>query len=61
MLSSTNNESSQWNISTDIYDIVGTLDNLKSRFIDTEDETTLSLGIFGFIIDKTKVYKMLYS
>ena len=51
MLSSTNNESSQWNISTDIYDIVGTLDNLKSRFIDTEDETTLSLGIFGFIID----------
>ena len=48
---SSNNESSQWNISTDIYDIVGTLDNLKSRFIDTEDETTLSLGIFGFITD----------
>lgn len=48
---STNNDTSQWNISTDIYDIVSTIDDLKARYIDTEDETTLALGIFGFIAD----------
>ena len=40
-----------WNISTDIYDIVGQIDNLKKRFIEDEDETTLALGSFGFIGD----------
>lgn len=38
-----------WKISTDIYEIVETLDSLKQRFIPDEDETTLALGIFGFI------------
>ena len=50
-MNSVNNESSQWNISTDIYDIVGMLDNLKATYVDTADETTLSLGIFGFLSD----------
>lgn len=42
---------SQWGISTDIYDIVGTIDKLKARYVDDENETTLALGIFGFIGD----------
>ena len=51
-MSTTNNtDTSQWNISTDIYDISSSIDNLKARFIDSEDETTLALGIFGFISD----------
>lgn len=50
-MSTNNSDVSQWNISTDIYDIVSTIDNLKARYIDTEDETTLALGIFGFIGD----------
>ena len=41
----------EWNISTDIYDIVGTVDSLKARYIDDENETTLAVGIFGFIGD----------
>ena len=40
-----------WNISTDIYDIVGSIDELKKRYVEDEDETTLALGIFGFIGD----------
>ena len=50
-MSTNNTDTSQWNISTDIYDIVSTIDNLKARYIETEDETTLALGIFGFIGD----------
>lgn len=50
-MSTNNTNESQWNISTDIYDIVSTIDDLKARYIDTEDETTLALGIFGFIGD----------
>ena len=50
-MSNTNSDVSQWNISTDIYDIVSTIDDLKARYIDVEDETTLALGIFGFIGD----------
>ena len=42
---------SEWNVSTDIYDIVNTVDRLKKRYISDEDETTLSLGIFGFVSD----------
>ena len=45
------NNTSEWAISADIYDIVGTIDNLKKKFIEDEDETTLALGIFGFIGD----------
>ena len=43
--------SSEWKISTDIYGIVDQIDSLKSRFIDDADETTLALGIFGFLGD----------
>ena len=52
-MSTTNSstDTSQWNISTDIYDIASSLDSLKARYVDLEDETTLALGIFGFISD----------
>lgn len=50
-MSTPNAETSQWNISTDIYDISSAIDSLKARYVDTEDETTLALGIFGFISD----------
>lgn len=46
-----NTQTTDWNISTDIYDIVGTLNNIKKRYVDDEDETTLALGIFGYITD----------
>lgn len=40
-----------WDINTDIYDIAGTINGVKSRYIEDIDEDTLSLGIFGFISD----------
>ena len=43
--------SSDWNINTDIYDIMDSVKSLQKRYIEDEDETTLSLGIFGFIAD----------
>ena len=43
--------SSQWNITNDIYDIVNSVDTLKKDIIEDENETTLALGIFGFIGD----------
>ena len=46
-----NNNTSEWNITTDVYDIVETVDKLKSRYIEDENETTLALGIFGFLGD----------
>ena len=45
----TNNN--DWNISTDIYDIVDSMEQLKRRYIEDQDETTLALGIFGFLSD----------
>lgn len=45
----TNN--SEWGITTDIYDIVESVDNLKKRYVDDENETTLVVGIFGFLGD----------
>lgn len=52
----TTKNSSEWNITTDIYQIVQEVDKLKSKYIEkktgeTEDETTLALGIFGFLGD----------
>ena len=41
----------QWNINTDIYGIVDSVKEVQKRYIEDEDETTLSLGIFGFIAD----------
>ena len=43
--------STEWNINSDIYDIVGSVKDVQKRYIEDEDETTLSLGIFGFIAD----------
>lgn len=42
---------SEWNINSDIYDIVESIDNLKKNYIQDEDESTLALGIYGFITD----------
>lgn len=42
---------SEWNISTDIYSIVDTVDKLKAKYVEDENETTLALGIFGFLGD----------
>ena len=43
--------STEWNINTDIYDILNSVKNVQKRYIEDEDETTLSLGVFGFIAD----------
>ena len=43
--------SSEWDFSTDIYDIRESIDALKAKYIEDEDETTLALGIFGFLGD----------
>lgn len=43
--------STDWKITTDIYDIVDSIEGIKKRYIDDEDETTLALGIYGFITD----------
>lgn len=50
-MSTTNNTSSEWDISTDIYKIRETIDEIKAKYIEDEDETTLALGIFGFLGD----------
>ena len=44
-------QSTDWSISSDIYDIVESVEKLKKRYIEDEDETTLALGIFGFLGD----------
>lgn len=43
--------STEWNISTDIYNIVDSVNQLKKRYIEDEDETTLALGVYGFLTD----------
>lgn len=45
------NKSTEWSMNTDIYDILDSIKKVQSRYIDDEDETTLALGIFGFIAD----------
>lgn len=45
------NTTTAWNINTDIYGITDSLNELKKRYIEDEDETTLSLGIFGYVTD----------
>ena len=42
---------SVWNINTDIYDIVESIENVNKNYIEDESEETLALGIFGFITD----------
>ena len=46
-----NINSTDWNINTDIYDIVNSVNNLKKNYIPDEDEDTLALGIFGYVGD----------
>ena len=48
---SSNYTSSEWNITSDVYGIVESVDNIKKKYIEDENETTLALGIFGFIGD----------
>lgn len=45
------NKRTEWNLNTDIYDITESINNIKQRYIPDEDETTLALGIFGYITD----------
>ena len=48
---SSSNSVTDWNINTDIYNIAENVNNLEKRYIEDKDETTLSLGIFGFTSD----------
>ena len=49
-MASTSN-TTNWNINTDIYQISDNINKLQKRYIEDEDETTLSMGIFGFMSD----------
>ena len=49
--SSTTQKEVEWSVTNDIYSIVDAVDNLKKRFVEDENETTLALGIFGFLGD----------
>lgn len=40
-----------WKISTDVYEIVNSLNELKKRYIEDQSSETLAAGIFGFITD----------
>ena len=44
-------KATEWSINTDVYDILDSVKKLQARYIEDEDETTLALGIFGFISD----------
>lgn len=48
---STSKKNTNWVPSSDIYDIVGMVKDTKARFIDDQDETTLTVGIFGVLGD----------
>ena len=49
-MSSKNNDNS-WIPSSDIYNIVQMVDDVKARFIDDQSETTLAIGLFGVLGD----------
>lgn len=51
MANSNSNETTNWNISNDIYDIVDSVNNLQKRYIEDENEATLALGLYGFLAD----------
>ena len=51
-MSTTNStETTDWNISNDVYDIVESVNNLQKRYIEDESEATLALGLYGFLAD----------
>ena len=45
------NNTTNWNISNDIYDIVESVNDLQKRYIEDENEATLALGLYGFVAD----------
>ena len=49
-MSSKNNDNS-WIPSSDIYNIIQMVDDVKARFIDDQSETTLAIGLFGVLGD----------
>jgi hypothetical protein len=46
-----NDNSTNWNISNDIYDIVRSVNDLQKRYIEDESEAALALGLYGFLAD----------
>lgn len=50
-MASNNLESTNWSLNSDIYDIEDTLLDIKKRYIEDETESTLALGIFGYLTD----------
>lgn len=38
-------------LNTDIYDLVGTVQDVQERYIDEEDPNTLAVGIYGYMAD----------
>lgn len=51
MANKKSNETTNWNISNDIYDIAESVNNLQKRYIEDETEATLALGLYGFLAD----------
>jgi hypothetical protein len=51
MATTGNTTETNWSFNTDIYDITDTLNGLKKRYIEDQNETTLALGVFGYITD----------
>ena len=46
-----NTNITDWTLNSDIYDILDGVNEVKKQYMEDESETTLSLGIFGFISD----------
>ena len=46
-----NTNPTDWTLNTDVYDILNGVNEVKKQYMEDENETTLSLGIFGFISD----------
>lgn len=50
-MATTPTDTTNWTLNTDIYDITDTLLEVKKRYIEDESESTLNVGIFGYITD----------
>lgn len=46
-----NTNVTDWTLNSDIYDIMGGVNEVKKHYMEDETETTLNLGIFGFVSD----------
>ena len=51
MPTTNNTNPTDWTLNTDVYDILDGVNEIKKHYMEDENETTLSLGIFGFISD----------